>query len=84
MVHEHSEIDDAQTMWSQPDENQVLLDADCSPTKTCRNMVGVSFDGFAEPGTDVSAAWRATLERDGKVKQGSSSLHDLVFGPAKS
>ena len=81
---EYSEIDGAETMWSTPDENQVLLDEDCSPTKTCRNMVGVSFDGFAESGADPSAAWRATLEREGKVKQGSSSLRDLVFGQPTS
>ena len=84
MTHDRSEIDDTQSMWSQPDEAQVLLDADCSPTKTCKNMVGISFDGFAEPGSDLSAAWRATLEREGKVKEGSGSLRDLVFGQTES
>jgi hypothetical protein len=76
------DIETVETMWSTPDEDQVLLDADCSPTKTCRNMVDVSFDGLAEPGSDLSAAWRATLEREGKLKEGSGSVHDLVFrGP---
>jgi len=83
-MRDYSETDSAQTMWSTPDENQVLLDADCSPTKTCKNMVGISFDGFAEPGSDLSAAWRATLEREGKVKEGSGSLRDLVFGQTES
>lgn len=83
-MDDYSETEDAPTMWSTPDENQVLLDADCSPTKTCRNMVGVSFDGFAEAGSDLSTAWRTTLEREGKVREGSSSLHDLVFGPSES
>lgn len=83
-MDDNPEIDDAQAMWSTPDENQVLFDADCSPTKTCRNMVGVSFDGFAEPGTDLTAAWRSTLEREGKVKDGSGSLGDLVLGQPRS
>lgn len=83
-MRDYPENDGAQTMWSTPDDNQVLLDADCSPTKTCKNMVGISFDGFAEPGTDLSAAWRATLERDGKLKEGSGSLRDLVLGQPES
>jgi hypothetical protein len=74
-----SETNEALAMWSTPDADQVLLDADCSPTKTCRNMVGVSFNELAEPGTDLAAAWRATLQSEGKVADGSSTLADLVF-----
>ncbi len=65
-------------MWSTPDAEQVLHDADCSPTKTCRNMVGISFEGFADQGVELADAWRATLEREGKA--GSGSLRDLVLG----
>jgi hypothetical protein len=68
------------SMWSSPADDQVLLDADCSPTKTCRNMVQVSFDGFAEPGTDLQTAWRATLEREGKISDAAPSLRELVLG----
>ncbi len=74
-----ADIDGTDRMWSTPGDDQLLLDADCSPTKTCKNMVGVSFDGFAEPGTDLTEAWKATLEREGKLKEGSGSVHDLVF-----
>ena len=56
------------------------LDADCSPTKTCRNMVGISFEGLADSGTDLATAWRTTLEREGKVADDATSLRDLVFG----
>ena len=79
-----SDIESAQAMWSTPDADQVLLDADCSPTKSCRNMAGVSFNELAEPGTDLAAAWRETLQRDGKVVEGSSTLHDLVFNSPRS
>ena len=72
------------SMWSTPDDDQVLMDADCSPSKTCRNMVGITFDGFADDDTDLATAWRQTLERDGKVKDGSGSVHDLVFGSQDS
>lgn len=72
------------TMWSTPDDDQVLLDADCSPTKSCRNMVGVSFDGLAEPGTDLTSAWRSRLEREGKVQEGAGTIRELILGPPGS
>ncbi len=67
-------------MWSTPAEDQVLIDADCSPTKTCKNMVGLSFDGFAEEGGDLAAAWRSQLAREGKLAAEGTSLRDLVLG----
>lgn len=54
------------------------LDAECSPTKACRNMKDVTFDGFAEEGGDLRTAWRNTLAKEGKL--GSGSVADLVFG----
>jgi hypothetical protein len=54
------------------------LDAECSPTKACRNMKDVTFDGFAEEGGDIRTAWRNTLEREGKL--GTGSVADLVLG----
>lgn len=75
-----------------PDPKQVLrtvletdndalsdLDEECSPTKTCRNMVGVTFDGFAEPGSDIGAAWRQKLAREGKLRTSGESLRDFVL-----
>ena len=71
-------------MWSSPDPDQTLVDVDCSPTKSCRNMVGVSFDGFAEPGTDLADAWRNRLQREGKLANGGATLRDLVLGDKSS
>jgi hypothetical protein len=56
------------------------LDEDCSPTKACRNMKDVTFDGYAEPGSDLGAAWRDKLEREGKLSTAGGSLRDLVLG----
>lgn len=69
---------EATSMWSTPAEHQHVHDADCSPTKTCRNMVGITFDGFGDPGQDLATAWKTTLEREGKLSSGS--LRDLVMG----
>ena len=56
------------------------LDEDCSPTKPCRNMRGVSFDGYAEAGTDIGDAWRAQLAREGKLDESGGTIRDLVLG----
>jgi hypothetical protein len=56
------------------------LDEDCSPTKPCRNMKDVTFDGFAEPGDDLGAAWRAKLDREGKLSSSGVSVRDLILG----
>jgi hypothetical protein len=71
-------------MWSSPPVDQTLVDADCSPTKTCKNMVGISFDGFAEPGSDLGQAWREKLQREGKLSDDGTTLRDLVLGESGS
>jgi hypothetical protein len=65
-------------VWRQSPEAFADLDAECSPTKACRNMKDITFDGFAEEGGDLATAWRNTLAREGKL--GSSSVAELVFG----
>lgn len=65
-------------VWRRDADAFVDLDAECSPTKACRNMKDITFDGFAEEGGDLATAWRNTLAREGKL--GSSSVADLVLG----
>ncbi len=65
-------------IWQGVPGHQVELDAECSPTKVCRNMKDVTFDGYAENGGDIASAWKLTLEREGKL--GGSSLGDLILG----
>ena len=57
------------------------FDEDCSPTKPCRNMKGVTFDGYAEDGADIGQAWKAQLAREGKLDKSADSIRDLVLGP---
>ena len=65
-------------VWRQSPESFADLDAECSPTKACRNMKDITFDGFAEEGGDLATAWRNTLAREGKL--GAATVADLVFG----
>jgi hypothetical protein len=65
--------------------SQGQLDADLgSETKSCKRMddAGVGFEDFADDATDLAAAWRARLEREGKLaKSDDSSVRELVLGP---
>jgi hypothetical protein len=47
-------------------------------------MVGVSFDGLAEPGSDLRSAWREKLQREGKLGGSEGSIRDLVLGSGQS
>ncbi|MGI9606874.1 MAG: hypothetical protein ACR2P0_12115 [Acidimicrobiales bacterium] len=65
-------------VWSNADE--ASADADCSPTKVCRNARDFTFDGIAEDGDDLATSWRTLLEREGKLVDGGSPIRDIVLG----
>jgi len=46
-------------------------------------MRDVGFDGLAATGGDLQGAWRATLEREGKLNERPGSVADLVLGSAE-
>ncbi len=77
-AEEQGPADVLRTVWQGTPGALEELDAECSPTKACRNMKDVTFDAFAEEGGDLATAWRNTLAREGKL--GSGSVADLVFG----
>ena len=57
------------------------LDTACGGhQKSCRNMKHVSFDGFAEPGSDIGSAWREKLRREGKLNTSGGTIRDLILG----
>jgi hypothetical protein len=56
------------------------LDTAGGHQKVCRNMKHVSFDGFAEPGSDIGSAWREKLRREGKLNTSGGSIRDLILG----
>lgn len=67
-------------IWS--GQQQTAADLDCSESH-CKRMTdaGVGFDDYAAGDeTDRAAAWRARLEREGKLSP-VGSLRDLVLRP---
>jgi hypothetical protein len=78
-AHDETTGDLLQSVWDVAHEH-AGLDEDCSPTKACRNMKEVTFDGYAEPGSDLGSAWRDRLAREGKLNESGGSVRDLVLG----
>ncbi len=67
-------------VWTARGQGAADLEDMSGPQKSCKRMADVGFDGLADQGDDMRAAWRETLERDGKLSQGTGSVRDLVFG----
>lgn len=72
------------TVWAVDGQDGTDLDEVCGTQKPCKNMKHVSFDGMAEPGTDLRAAWRERLAREGKLSTSGESIRDLVLGRASA
>ena len=53
---------------------------DLDEGKSCKRMADVGFeaDGFEAEAADLTAAWKARLAREGKLRPGS--LRELVLG----
>jgi hypothetical protein len=71
-------------IWAVEAQGAEDLDEAGGSPKACRVMKDVTFDGFAEPGSDLRTAWREKLAREGKLSTAGSSIRDLVLGPAES
>jgi hypothetical protein len=69
-------------VWEAQGQTSADVDEACGPQKSCKNMKEISFDGMAEPGSDLRAAWRDRLQREGKLSTAGGSIRDLVLGSA--
>jgi len=67
-------------VWARTASEEPSLDEDCSPTKQCRNMKDITFDGYAPEGTDMRAAWKNLLALEGKLNPSAETIRDLVLG----
>lgn len=70
-------------VWRGQGQTAADLD-DLSCEKSCKRMTdaGVGYEDFAgDSDVDRMAAWRARLEREGKLAQTGGSVRDLVLGP---
>ena len=87
MDAEHAEaLEVLREVWRSQGQTAASLD-DASCEKSCKRMTdaGVGFDDFADgQDADLGAAWRARLEREGKLSDSGGSVRDLVLGPADS
>jgi hypothetical protein len=66
-------------VWSAQGQTSADLD-DGSGGKSCKRMADVGFGELDGSDGDLRGAWRARLEREGKLNPGTS-LADLVLGP---
>jgi hypothetical protein len=73
-------------VWSAQGQTSADLAEDCGTTKSCKRMADVGFDGLAsaEGDVDLRTAWRARLQREGKLAPGGGSVRDLFLGSAES
>jgi len=85
MTHQPDKaVDVLRAVWAADGQRAEDLDEACGPTKQCKNMRDVTFDGFAEPGSDLTDAWRDRLRREGKLSEDGGSIRDLVLGSSES
>lgn len=70
-------------VWSAQGQTAADLDEAAGEGKSCKRMASVGFDDMAGDDTDLRAAWRSRLEREGKLNPGSGSIADLVLGSAE-
>lgn len=71
-------------VWTAQGQDSAALEEACGESKGCKRMSEVGFDGMAGADGDLRAAWKARLERDGKLNTSGGSVRDLVLGPATS
>jgi hypothetical protein len=68
-------------LWRSQGQGVSDLDGPDASQKSCKKMADVGFDDFAPGDADLGAAWRAKLEREGKLADSVGSVRDLVLGP---
>lgn len=71
------------SIWSASGQTAAELDELFGTARSCKSMRDVGFDGLAATGGDLRGAWRATLEREGKLSERPGSVADLVLGSAE-
>jgi hypothetical protein len=72
-------------VWRGQGQTAADLDNAGGEKGSCKRMTdaGVGFDDFGAGESDLTSAWRARLEREGKLSGSGSSVRDLVLGPAE-
>jgi hypothetical protein len=73
-------------VWSATGQTSADLEEAFGAQKSCKRMQDVGFEDLASGDSDgdLRAAWRATLEREGKLGPSAGSVRDIVLGPPDS
>jgi hypothetical protein len=69
-------------VWTARGQTSADLDEVLGTGKSCKRMADVGFGEIGDD-ADVRAAWRARLQREGKLNAGGG-IADLVLGPAET
>jgi hypothetical protein len=77
-------LDVLREVWSAQGQSSADLDDAYGTTKSCKRMQDVGFDDMADSSGDLRAAWRATLQREGKLNPEAGSVRDLILGSAEA
>jgi len=77
-------LDVLRNVWRSQGQTAADLVDPSGEQKSCKRMdeAGVGYEDFAAGEEDLNAAWRARLEREGKLNQSGGSIRDLVIGSA--
>ncbi len=67
-------------IWHARAQTSAEIEEACGNTKACKKMAQVGFHGMADDNDDLRAAWKAKLEREGKLYPGATSVRDLILG----
>jgi hypothetical protein len=68
-------------IWSAQGQGTADLDHVHGKGGHCKRMEGVGFDDFDGTEDELRTAWRARLEREGKLTADGATVADLVLGP---
>jgi hypothetical protein len=79
-------LDVLRAVWRSQGQAAADLGDETGENKSCKRMAdaGVGFDDFAAGEEDLTSAWRARLQREGKLNRSGGSIRDLVLGPAET
>jgi hypothetical protein len=79
-------LDVLRDVWRSQGQTVADLVDPSGEQKSCKRMAeaGVGYEDFAAGEEDLNAAWRATLEREGKLDRSGSTIRDLVMGSAEA
>lgn len=67
-------------VWTARTQSRADLDETFGTARSCKNMRHVGFEPMAGQDGNLLDAWRATLRREGKLRDGTTGLRDIVLG----